>query len=133
MNGRLVPPLAFSALLLIACGGRSAQSGLPAAPPANQNVITAPELRSVNYSNLYDVVRALRPQWLRRFRSSALPGAQFNDLMVYMDRTRLGTMEVLRQLNPSGIMQIRYFSPSEAEAEFGPGNMNGAIQVITSR
>jgi hypothetical protein len=32
---------------------------------------------------------------------------------------------------PNVAQSVRYYSPSDAEARFGPGNLNGAIEVIT--
>jgi hypothetical protein len=50
---------------------------------------------------------------------------------VYVDGTRYGNLESLRQIVPSGIFSVRYYSPSNAEARFGPGHLLGAIEVTT--
>jgi len=111
-----------------ACGSHHTTGTAPRG--SNTSVITADELGRSNATNLYEVVDRLRPRWLRSLRASAMPGVAVNDLVVYLDRSRMGGPEILRQLPLAGVHSVRFYGPSEAEGEFGPGHMNGAIQVV---
>jgi hypothetical protein len=123
--------VSLSALLLAAAANAGAQASAHK-PRRDPNLITAEELAAKSAQTLYDAVRALRPQWMMRGRPTALMPQNEGQLVVYVDGTRFGSIESLRQLVPSVATAVRYYSPSDAEAHFGPGHLNGAIQVITS-
>ena len=136
-----IPSLPFRILVAAAfawaCGAGTGATatGRPAPSPSrNSNVITADELSRVSATSLDEVVRALRPQWLRNAPSTLRPEAE-GTVVVYQDRVRLGGPENLRQINPLQVKEVRYYAPSEAELRFGPGHLHGAIEVtsITGR
>ena len=123
------------ALLLAtsAIGVRDTAAQTPARKPRRDpNLITAEELAGKAAQTLYDAVRALRPAWMMRARPTALMPQNEGGLIVYVDGTRFGNFESLRQLAPRVALSVRYYSPSDAEAHFGTGHLNGAIEVITS-
>ena len=123
--------VSLSTLLLAASANATAQT--PAKKPRRDaNVITAEELAAKPARDLYEAVRALRPAWMMRARPTALMPQNEGQLIVYVDGTRFGNIESLRQLVPGVAQSVRYYSPSDAEAHFGPGHLNGAIEVITS-
>lgn len=114
----------------VACsGGRRAERP---SPSASRNVILEEELRQAPGSNLYDIIRTIRPEWLRRNPTVLRAGAE-GDIVVYLDRTRMGDPSALRQMRTSDVVLVRYYSPSEAAGEFGPGHLHGAIQALTRR
>ena len=127
-------PIGALALLLLGamlsgCAHRGPAADRSARP--DPDMITAEELSRTTASNLYDAVRNLRPAWMMRSRPTAVLQQQQAQLIVYVDGTRYGTIETLRQLVPSGILYIKWFSPGAAEARFGPGHLLGAIEVVT--
>jgi len=126
--------VSLSALLLTACasggGGTAREPGTSARRDAN--VITAEEIATITAQTLYDAVRNLRPQWMMRSRPTAMLQQNQGELIVYVDRTRFGNMESLRQINPGSVQAVRYYSPSAAEGRFGPGHLLGAIEVTTT-
>jgi len=128
--------VSLSALLLVACASGTAGGGAGGASTSrarrDPNVITAEEIRTTPAQTLYDAVRALRPAWMMRSAPTALNQQQQTQLLVYVDGTRFGGMESLRRLNPGSVQAVRYYSPSSAEARFGPGHLQGAIEVITT-
>ncbi len=131
----MTPRLAAVVLLLplaLACASAGG-TGAPGAIRRDVNVITEGELRESNVANLYDAVRTLRPEWLaRRHPTTLRPEAETN-IVVYVDRVRYGDPEVLRTLTLTFAQSLRYLAPAEAEAEFGPGHLQGAILVTTRR
>jgi hypothetical protein len=119
--------------LAAACASRSGSTAGDAAVPGvtmGSDVITAAELGEAKTSNLYDYIRAHRPRWLERERPTSSVD-QNTGLVVYVDNTRIGDAESLRHMTPGGAILVRYLSPSEAHAEYGPGHLNGVIQVRT--
>lgn len=128
MNRALV--LSLSALLVAGVANAAAQT--PAKKPRRDpNIITAEELAAKPAQTLYDAVRSLRPAWMMRNRTTTLMPQNEGQLIVYVDGTRYGSIESLRQFVPSVALSVRYYSPSDAEARFGPGHLNGAIEVVT--
>jgi hypothetical protein len=115
---------------LTACASRATPSGARAGR-ADPEMITGDELARSTASNLYDAVRNLRPAWMMRSRPTAVLQQQQAQLIVYVDGTRYGTLETLRQIVPAGIIYVKYFSAGAAEARFGPGHLLGAIEVVT--
>jgi len=126
--------VSLSALLLTACASGTGGTARTSASTARRdpNLITAEEIASKQGQTLYDVVRALRPAWMLRSRPTTLMPQNEGQLIVYVDGTRFGNIESLRQFVPNAVQTVRYYSPSDAEARFGPGHLHGAIEVITS-
>lgn len=113
-----------------------ASAGGGAARTAQQhdpNIISSEELRGVSASNLFDAIRTLRPQWLSSRSPTMIRPQAEGSIVVYMDRVRYGELEMLRQIPPGDAESVRYYSPSEAEGQFGAGHLQGAIQVVTKR
>jgi hypothetical protein len=123
--------VSLSTLLLAAFANADAQTP-SRRPRRDPNLITAEELAAKPAQTLYDAVRALRPAWMMRGRPTALMPQNEGPLIVYVDGIRFGTIESLRQFVPGVAQAVRYYAPSDAEAHFGPGHLNGAIEVITS-
>jgi hypothetical protein len=132
VNARLAV-LLVAVPLALSCTSGAGRSGRLATPRHDANIISAEELAGVNASNLYDAIRLLRTEWLRRSApTTLLPGAEYA-VAVYLDRVRFGDLESLRQLPVSSAVRVRYYSASEAQSEFGVSNLQGAIQVVTVR
>ncbi len=119
-------PLLFL-VLLVACVGRARQTG------PGRDVLTAEEIASVPATNIYDVVRRLRPQWLRQ-RSSGTPSDPVPVRpMVYVDGVPQGRVGVLRDYRREGVIRMEFLGPSDATNRFGTGHSGGAILVTTGR
>lgn len=113
---------------LTACGSSSStsQSGL------TSNKIVVTELsQPVDGLSAYEVVQQYRSHWLRKRGSTS-----FNNpvpIKVYLDGTgsAYGSVESLRQIRATNVASITYYNASEAQFEFGLGNVAGAILVTT--
>lgn len=122
------------------------------APKKERNRISREELvqAAERYTILYDAIRNLRPHFLqvnaRGVRTTGIgqgaagPGsmpaagtggsyAQDAKATVYVDGTRSGDPEILKNLSTSAVAEVRYLTPTEAENELGPRNEGGAILV----
>jgi hypothetical protein len=91
--------------------------------------LSAEEIRTSSASNLYDVIRSHRPEWLikRGQTSINLEG----DIVVYVDNVALGGPESLKSIDVQSVQFVRFLSASEAQMRFGVGHMHGAIVVTT--
>lgn len=124
--------VALSVPLAWACastGTPQARSGARHDP----NLITEEELGRVGMTSLFDAIRTLRPEWLAWRNPTMLRPEAEGNIVVYMDRIRIGEPDVLRGFTPTLALSVRYLRPAEAEAEFGPGHLQGAILVTTKR
>jgi hypothetical protein len=120
----------LAALLLAACGAAAAGS----APSATQRTslygpISLEEIRASSASNGYDLVRALRPNWLH-VRGQTRVSAQ-DRIIVYMNNVRMGPVSTLRDISTADIRVVEFFDPRRAQLRFGSGHEAGAILVST--
>jgi hypothetical protein len=118
-----------------ASGGTPAAGGAPAAPRAarqDQQLITRDVIVGTQYTNLYDVVQALRSNWLRVKAGSSASG-KAEALIVYLDNQRVGGVEELRRIAPTSVQTVRYYDPITASARWGLDHGAGAIAVVTAK
>jgi hypothetical protein len=118
------------AVILVACS-HGVRESPELAPSHDGDFLTAANFAEVKGGTLYDAVQQLRPAWILRTRPNPVLSSQTN-VIIYMDGARYGAgIDGLRTLALSAIATVRYFSPVEATARFGPGHSLGAIEVIT--
>jgi hypothetical protein len=95
------------------------------------NVITEAELATRSTLTARQAIEQLRPQFLRVRGTTTLGNAQTTDVIwVYVDGTRMGSLEVLSNIGVHEVREIRYLSPSEATNRYGTGHVQGAILII---
>jgi hypothetical protein len=118
-------------LLALGIAGCAANRGAQG-PNTNPNLITQEEIEAAHQPDLFDVVRALRPMWLRQY-SATVQNGQETGVSVYVDNQRIGGLEALRDMTSTTATALRYYSPSEAQSRFGLGNLQGVIEVTIVR
>ena len=124
------PRLAALALVLgaaVACA--SSTQGPRSSGRRDARILGAEEIRTSSASNMYDVIRSQRPEWLikRGQTSINLEG----DIVVYVDNVALGGPESLKSIDVQSVQSARFLNASEAQMRYGVGHMHGAIVVIT--
>jgi hypothetical protein len=112
---------------LAACAGGPARPN--AAPRRDPRELTYAQMREGNYVTVFDAVEALKSNWLRERGPSSFINP--SRVLVYLDDSRLGGVERLRELNTSGVAFVHWFSGIEASARWGPGHDDGVILVAT--
>ncbi len=112
----------------------SAATAAVAAPRARQDqqLITRDVILGTQYTNLYDVVQALRGNWLRQRVTTSASG-KVEVLVVYLDNQRIGGVEELRRIVPTNVSTARYFDPITASARWGLDHGAGAIYIVTQK
>lgn len=120
--------LSLAVLLLVAsasaCAG-SAGTGALGNAASSRNVITEDEIRGAPASNAYDLIRGLRPTWL--YKRGPQSVSQESDIIVYLDRTRLGQSGALREIPAANLNFVEFLGPAAANFRFGAGHPYGAI------
>lgn len=126
------PGAAAGIALLLALGG-CASTGSTAETTERRDVLTSEQIMSAEVSNLYDVVRRLRPEWLRtkgQGGTGRLSGE--TRIVVIQNNTVVGGVETLRDFSPEGVQRLRYTEGETAAATLvggEPGIIEGAIIV----
>ncbi len=95
----------------------------------DQQLITREQLEEPRFSSAYDVVRALRSNWLstRGIASLRLK----TEVQVYLDGVHLGGVQALQGISTPAIQYIRYFNGTDATTRWGIGHGRGVIYVGT--
>lgn len=115
--------LLAAAVLHLACAATTQSRALP-----DRDRITAEEIEAANARTAMDVIRRLRPFWVR---PGGTRGASYP--VVYADNVRLGGLEHLDNVFVEDIEEIRFLSASDATTFFGTGHDAGVIQLILRR
>ncbi len=92
--------------------------------------ITRNELAALSSFSAFDVVRRLRPQWLRSRGTANLDGANILPV-VFVDRSRRGEIRELELIAADDVERIRYISARDATTRYGTGFPGGIIEVIS--
>jgi hypothetical protein len=130
---RVTRGLLTAAILIIgAACGPAAGPGIPASPRSQTSVVTFEEIQQRGqYSNLYVLLQDLRPRWLRAQGPDSFMGSG-GAVQVVMDGNRMGSVDALKSLSPSGVTSIRFVAPIEAAAQYGLDYSHGAVVISTA-
>src|SRR4051812_4469217 len=147
--------LVCGSVFLVACATASANgTGGAAKTKTNSELITTAEIDAGTFRDAYEIVQRLRPNWFTKARASSsgsLSGTQVSGsggsmsgvqsgsgggtLVVYLDNTRMGGTDALRDMSASSIASLQYMDAATATAKLpgiGSTVVSGAI-VATSR
>jgi hypothetical protein len=97
------------------------------------SVLTVEELRMTPYDNLYDAVVALRRNWVRERPPARFGSEEGEQVIVFLEDTRLGGVASLRQLRVEDVASVRYLSVSEAAMRFGRQANARRVLMVTVR
>lgn len=117
-------------VMAAACG--KAREGGETPRPSGSRVLAEEEILASQATNMYDVIRTRRPDWLRRSgtRPTSFTGPPA-EIVVYLDGQRFGGLESLVRLSATSVRYAQFLTPSEAQARFGQGNLGGVIHLHT--
>lgn len=125
----------LSVVLVSACTISGCASGQRNAGSLDPNRISTAEIEEAQrygLNNAYDLIQRARPRWLqiRTERSLRLE----TTILVYQNESRIGGIEVLRELPLVGISSMRYLDAAQAGLLPGAGSahVEGAIVIATT-
>ena len=121
-------------LFAAACASSAASGGSATPSRGDPNTIRRTELSEaqLNEMTVYQVVQQVRPRMLSSLGPTSVTGMS-NQLVVYMDATKMGSAETLKEIRMAEVQEIRYLPPSEATLRYGTGHENGVILVRRRR
>ncbi len=130
---------AFGLVTGIFLGTRGSRAVVPPRPrlplPINRPVTTE-EIRSSNARTITELLRELRPQWLRQRGTATIsPNSSLHSargVAVYLNGTLLGGLETLDEISIDAITGIRFLNGPAAVLRYGTGNEDGAILLTTA-
>ncbi len=126
---RLTLLFAVSSLVLSCAAGTQSDS---ASPRGSRNIISQEELAALpGQLSALDAVRRLRSTWLRTRGMAGMGSAQA--VQVFIDNVRAGGVDFLNNRPLDGIVEMRYFSGTDATTKWGTGVGGGVIELITRR
>jgi TonB-dependent Receptor Plug Domain len=135
--------LCLVAALVVAVvpGCASSSSGAAGSPSASQQSathnrgardrITAEDLATIDVQNALQAVQRLRPNFLQNrggASTSITQGKQ--DVVVYVDQTRMGGPNTLSQIPITDVKEIQHLNGTDATQRYGTGHGSGVILVI---
>jgi hypothetical protein len=112
--------------LSMGCGATGSYSTVGGRSPIDEQ-----EILGANESNVYDVIKKLRSAFLTSRGPTSLRIGMSTLPRVYVDGTSFGEADVLKQMNPTGIREIRYLDSREATTLYGTGHTSGIILITT--
>lgn len=121
---RSIARLFLSALIIASAACASSGAGRS---QSNRDEISQAEIRAQSYTDAYQIVEALRSNWLRVRGTDSFQ--QPTQILVYLDDSRLGGVETLRGLSPQSISYMRHYDAVSATARWGLGHGQGVIYV----
>lgn len=125
--------LSATALCLVfAAGACATRGGLGG---GDSDTLMKEEIASIDASTMHEVVRRLRPLWLRTRARQFTGGVQMSPVIVYRDNVRLGGVDELRDVSPEMAEWVSYLDSSEASATLpglGSTLVEGAIVIHTT-
>lgn len=120
--------LAFC-LVVLACASGTPEAG----PSRDRNLISAEEIAAEPVTSADELVRRLRPAWLRNRGPSSISGGAPSLPRVYIDEVPTGGLEALQRISTQIIREIRFISGRDATTRWGLDHGGGVIMILTGR
>jgi hypothetical protein len=109
-------------------GPTTTMPGLPLAPAGGP--ITADEIRASHARSVTELLRLLRPQWLR-MRGQDVLGSTAEGQRVYLNGELLGGLSSLDHVSIDAVTRVEFVDAGDAVLRWGIGNEDGAILLST--
>lgn len=114
----------------LACSAGKPPSQIERAGARRSDRIARDEIATRAWTNAYEIVATLRPQWLAdRGRDSFGSGTV---IQVVMNGARLGGVAALRRIAAADVEQFQYWDATAATSRWGVGFGKGAIEISST-
>jgi len=118
----------------VAVAAASVATGDPTRPSANtrsRDVLLPDEFAGTSARDAFGIVQQYRPAWLRSRGVTSFKDSTAGLVQVYVNGTRWGEVEKLREIPLVEIVEVRYRSGQEATMRYGTNHAGGVIEVRT--
>ena len=131
MRASLRTVAAAGLALAAACTSHRKDAAAGTGSRVNHSEISYEQIEALHVTNLYDAVQALHSTWLstRGTDSFRTP----SQVWVYLDDTKLGGVETLRDIAATSVGYIVHYDGIAATARWGLDHGAGAIYVSSRR
>ena len=109
---------------------RTEEAGSAKDPP-DPDRISEYEIDQIEFHSAYEIIEALRPQWLRARGVNSITGRTSRYAHVFVDGQFVGGLDHLWTVSAMQIGEIRFWGPGGAGVRFGMGHPRGAIEVTS--
>jgi hypothetical protein len=117
----------LSATTLAACSTSKDTYGRK--PPYSRDFISQEEIHRSSATNAYDLIRTLRPHWLRGRGTKSIKYEQASYPVVYVNGARHGGIGSLSTISVENITRIRFLNAGDASNQLGMNHPSGAIMI----
>ena len=128
--------IAILVQLIVVMGGAACAAGKPSsaierAGSRRSDQIGRDEIRARSWTDAYEVVATLRPNWLSE-RGRDNFGSSSSQVQVVMNGARLGGVDALRRIPAADVERFQYYDATAATTRWGIGFAKGAIELSTT-
>jgi hypothetical protein len=103
----------------------------PATAKRSRDVLLPDEFAGTSARDAYGIVQQYRSAWLRSRGVLSFSDSTSGRVQVYVNGTRWGEIDRLREIPLVEIVEIRYRSGQEATMRYGTNHAGGVIEVFT--
>lgn len=99
----------------------------------NLDAIPRDEIEQSAARNAYDLIRQVRPAWLRTRGTTSFVRSGGDPAVVYIGTIRHGGLDTLYGISTDAIESIQFIPATSATTRFGIGHAGGVIQITLRR
>jgi predicted small secreted protein len=123
--------LPYAVVVLVGSLTTGCSASLPGAGQErpDRQWIMREQIAEPRFSSAYDVVRALRSNWLSARGAASIRSRV--EVQVYLDGVQLGGADMLKSISTPTIQYMRYISGTDATTRWGIGHGRGVIFIGT--
>jgi hypothetical protein len=118
--------------LSVACASGAPSETSTASVPSNRAMITEAEIPTTGTETAFDLIRRLRPEYLRIKPAQTYTGVRSPEApppTVVQNGQRFGNPEDLKAISASSLSMVRYYNIEEGKRKFGMQYGGGVIEI----
>ena len=126
--------IALAAMVIAtAAGCGSGRASTEPYPSRNRTILFPDEISQYGTGgrSAYDLIRQLRPEYLRSRGMTSLRATVPSTATVYLDGVKYGDLNSLKLISADQLTRVEYLNGSEATTRYGTDHVGGAILITT--
>ena len=120
-------------VLATAAGCGSGRASTEPYPSRNRTILFPDEISQYGAAgrSAYDLIRQVRPEFLRSRGMTSLRNTTPPTATVYLDGVKYGDLNSLKLISAEQLTKVQYLNGSEATTRYGTDHVGGAILITT--